>query len=1058
MEKRGGTPSPSPRSTEKSGKDLTRSGDANGGASTGGNATPKGDKEKGVNVQVILRCRPLSDDETKGNTPVVISCNERRREVAATQVIANKQIDRTFAFDKVFGPSSKQKDLFEQSISPIVHEVLEGYNCTIFAYGQTGTGKTYTMEGGGTRKAKSGELPTDAGVIPRSVRQIFDILEAQCAEYSMKVTFLELYNEEITDLLAPDEPRFPVLPVPEDKNKKPIALMEDGKGGVFVRGLEEEVVYSAGEIYKILDKGSAKRRTAETLLNKQSSRSHSIFSITIHIKELTHESEEMIKIGKLNLVDLAGSENISRSGARDGRAREAGEINKSLLTLGRVINALVEHSGHVPYRDSKLTRLLRDSLGGKTKTCIIATISPSVYCLEETLSTLDYAHRAKNIRNKPEVNQKMMKSAVIKDLYSEIDRLKQEVFAAREKNGIYIPRERYLQEEAEKKAMTEKIEKLGADLEARDKQLVELKELYDAQMLLSAELGGKLEKTQKDLEDTRNALHDLEEKYSEAKSTIKEKEFVIFNLQNSEKSLVDCAYNLRAELENAAADVSGLFSKIERKDKIEDGNRSLVQRFRSQLTQELDALHKTVSTSVMQQEDHLKEMEDDMQSFVSSKDEAAQGLKESIQNLKALHGSGITALDNLAGEIDLNSQTTFEKLNSQVQSHTSDLEKCFGVIALGADNLLNELQCSLSKQEERLAHFANKQREGHLRAVEASRSISNITVGFFHSLDVHASELTSILEETQGVQDQQLIDLEKKFEECAANEEKQLIEKVAEMLAISNARKKKLVQTAVGGLRESAVNRTGQLQKEISTAQDFTSSVREKWGFYMEETENNYIEDTTAVDSGRSCLAEVLVECKTKTGMGAQQWKSAEDSLFSLGKGNVESVDSIVRTGREANQLLRSKLSSAVSTTLEDIDVANKAILSSIDSSLKVDHEACANIVSVLTPCHGEMTELKGAHYHKVVEITGNAGKCLEEEYLVDEPSCSTPRRREIDLPSAESIEELRTPGYDELLRSFHELRAGRKQANGDTKHLPEAQEESPSSVRDGRVPLIARN
>uniref|UniRef100_A0ACD5ZH07 Uncharacterized protein n=1 Tax=Avena sativa TaxID=4498 RepID=A0ACD5ZH07_AVESA len=526
MEKRGGPPSPSPKSTEKSGKD-SRSGDANGAT------TPKGDKEKGVNVQVILRCRPLSDEETKSNTPVVISCNERRREVAATQVIANKQIDRTFAFDKVFGPSSKQKDLFEQSISPIVHEVLEGYNCTIFAYGQTGTGKTYTMEGGGTRKAKSGELPTDAGVIPRSVRQIFDILEAQCAEYSMKVTFLELYNEEITDLLAPEEPRFPVLPVSEDKSKKPIALMEDGKGGVFVRGLEEEVVYSAGEIYKILDKGSAKRRTAETLLNKQSSRSHSIFSITIHIKELTHESEEMIKIGKLNLVDLAGSENISRSGARDGRAREAGEINKSLLTLGRVINALVEHSGHVPYRDSKLTRLLRDSLGGKTKTCIIATISPSVYCLEETLSTLDYAHRAKNIRNKPEVNQKMMKSAVIKDLYSEIDRLKQEVFAAREKNGIYIPRERYLQEEAEKKAMTEKIEKLGADLEARDKQLVELKELYDAQKLLSAELGGKLEKTQKDLEGTRNALHDLEQKYNEAQSTIKEKEYVIYNLQSS---------------------------------------------------------------------------------------------------------------------------------------------------------------------------------------------------------------------------------------------------------------------------------------------------------------------------------------------------------------------------------------------------------------------------------------------------------------------------------------------------------------------------------------------
>ncbi|KAL1821959.1 hypothetical protein ACET3Z_016828 [Daucus carota] len=210
----------------------------------------------------------------------------------------------------------------------------------------------------------------------------------------------------------------------DEKQKKQLLLMEDGRGGVLVRGLEEEIVTSASENFTLLERGSAKRRTAETLLNKQSSRSHSLFSITIHIKEATPEGEELIKCGKLNLVDLAGSENISRSGAREGRTREAGEINKSLLTLGRVINALVEHLGHNPYRDSKLTRLLRDSLGGKTKTCIIATVSPAAHCLEETLSNLDYAHRAKNIRNKPEVNQKMMKSTLIKDLYGEIDRLK----------------------------------------------------------------------------------------------------------------------------------------------------------------------------------------------------------------------------------------------------------------------------------------------------------------------------------------------------------------------------------------------------------------------------------------------------------------------------------------------------------------------------------------------------------------------------------------------------------------------------------------------------------
>ncbi|KAK8961778.1 putative 125 kDa kinesin-related protein [Platanthera guangdongensis] len=202
------SPSHTPRSSEKFGRDL-RSGDGTGHSSS------KQEKDKGVNVQVILRCRPLSEEEMRLRTPEVISCNEHRREVVAMQNIANKQIDRTFVFDKVFGPASQQKDLFNQSISPIVNEVLEGYNCTIFAYGQTGTGKTYTMEGGG-RKAKNGEFPSDAGMIPRSVRQIFETLEAQCAEYTMKVTFLELYNEEITDLLALDESRFP-----DDKSRKP---------------------------------------------------------------------------------------------------------------------------------------------------------------------------------------------------------------------------------------------------------------------------------------------------------------------------------------------------------------------------------------------------------------------------------------------------------------------------------------------------------------------------------------------------------------------------------------------------------------------------------------------------------------------------------------------------------------------------------------------------------------------------------------------------------------------------------------------------------------------
>ncbi|KAL2239500.1 UNVERIFIED_CONTAM: Kinesin-like protein KIN-5D [Sesamum indicum] len=896
----GGTPkSPhTPRSTDKVVRDL-RSGE--------GSLSGKHDKDKGVNVQVIVRCRPLSVDETRLHTPVVISCHENRREVCAVQNIANKQIDRTFHFDKVFGPSSQQKDLYDQAVWPIVFEVLEGYNCTIFAYGQTGTGKTYTMEGGARKK--NGEIPSDAGVIPRAVKQIFDILEAQNAEYSLKVTFLELYNEEITDLLAPEEyPKFL-----EDKSKKPIALMEDGKGGVLVRGLEEEIVTTANEIYKILEKGSAKRRTAETLLNKQSSRSHSVFSITIHMKEGTPEGEEMIKCGKLNLVDLAGSENISRSGAREGRAREAGEINKSLLTLGRVINALVEHSGHVPYRDSKLTRLLRDSLGGKTKTCIIATISPSIHCLEETLNTLDYAHRAKNIKNKPEINQKMMKSALIKDLYFEIDRLKQEVYAAREKNGIYIPKDRYLQNEAEKKAMSEKIEQMEIDLESKDK---------------------------KKLQETEHSLIDLEERHRQANATIKEKEYLISNLLNSE-----------------------------RKDKIEDDNRVLIQKFQSQLTQQLEVLHKAVASSTTQQEQQLKEMEEDMHSFVSTKTQATEELRGHLEKLKTMYGSGIKALDNLAGELDGNTQSTFGHLNSEVSKHSSALQELFEGITSEANTLLHDLQDSLHSHENKLTAYAQQQRE---------------------------------------------------------------------------------VQFAVGELRDNAAGRTNKLQQEMSIMQDTTSSIKAEWTNYTKRAESHYLEDTSKVENGKEDMEDVLRKCLEYAKRGAQQWNNAQGSVLGLEKRNIASVDEIVRKGMGTVQVLRERVSSAVNSALENAEFGSKNMLSSIDRSLQLDHEACGNIDSLIGPCCGDLRELNSGHHHKMVEITEHAGKCLLQDYMVDQPSCTTPRKRPINLPSIGSIEELRTPSFEELLKSFWDAKSS-KQANGDTKHFSEA-------FRDPRLPLTAIN
>ncbi|KAG1657315.1 hypothetical protein FOA52_008043 [Chlamydomonas sp. UWO 241] len=532
--------------------------------------------QEGVNVQVLLRCRPLSDKEVVERTPSVVSVNEASKELTLFMNAGGKQLSKTYRFDRVFGPDSQQERLYKQAIVPIVNEVMDGFNCTIFAYGQTGTGKTFTMEGGPRESSDGRNLSAAAGVIPRSIKQIFDTIEASNADANVKVTFLELYNEELTDLLscatdaasAPDAVKLRLL---EDRagvvvnGLEELRLLED-RAGTVVNGLEEVIVRSAAEIYAVLDKGTAKRRTAATLLNQRSSRSHSIFTITIHLKETTPEGEDVIKIGKLNLVDLAGSENISRSGARDTRAREAGSINQSLLTLGRVISALVEHSGHIPYRDSKLTRLLRDSLGGRTKTCIIATIAPTVQCQEETVSTLDYAHRAKNIRNKPEVNAKVSKVSLIKDLAAEIERLQSphikslaaeierlrnqvDLMSSREKNGVFLSNERYQQSDVAKNGVLLSNERCQQGemerLQLRESLKGKLAELEAAELTHAAEV------------EASKLAHEAEA--------------------------------LGNELTTTAADLEQLFAKFGEVAELHKGDRAVLQGLRAYVAQRMDA-------------------------------------------------------------------------------------------------------------------------------------------------------------------------------------------------------------------------------------------------------------------------------------------------------------------------------------------------------------------------------------------------------------------------------------------------------------------------------------
>ncbi|XP_062195793.1 kinesin-like protein KIN-5C [Phragmites australis] len=978
------------------------------------------DKEKAVNVQVLLRCRPFSDDEHRSNAPQVVTCNDYQREVAVTQTIAGKQFDRVFTFDKVFGPTAKQRDLYDQAIIPIVNEVLEGFNCTIFAYGQTGTGKTYTMEGE-CRRAKSGpkgQLPADAGVIPRAVKQIFDTLERQNTEYSVKVTFLELYNEEITDLLGPEE--IPKVAL-EDRQKKTLPLMEDGKGGVLVRGLEEEIVMNADEIFSLLERGSAKRRTAETLLNKQSSRSHSLFSITIHIKEATPEGEELIKCGKLNLVDLAGSENISRSGAREGRAREAGEINKSLLTLGRVITALVEHLGHVPYRDSKLTRLLRDSLGGRTKTCIIATVSPSVHCLEETLSTLDYAHRAKSIKNRPEVNQKMMKTTLIKDLYGEIDRLKAEVYSAREKVGVYIPKERYQQEENERKAMADQIEQMTASLEANQKLISDLQQKYNSELQHSADMSKKLEVTEKCLDHTSNLLSMTKEDLKQAQYNMKEKDFIISEQKKAENALAHQACVLRSDLEKFSRDNASLYSKIAKGEKLSATNRSVVNSFQTDLASKLDILSNTLNASVDQQNKHLKSVEDLCQSCVDSHDKATSELKKKILASKSLYMSHMEAFQNVVLLHKANANATLEDISSLSAASCCSLDQLLSCVEGEAQNIFIDIQNLLTTHRSEMTHFTQELRESFRISLDRAREMSNFIIGLFDKYVEETSKLHSHSNNTHEAQMKSLEDFQKAYEEQSKLEEQKLLADISSLVSKHVTRQRELVGVKLNSLGDAARGNKAFLDEHTSTMEFVTKDAKRKWEIFAEQAEND-CKVGSSFSAAKHCRMETMLqECTCTVDSAVQQWKKSHAAVNDLSRQQVAEVEALVRTGIENNEQHEAEIASSLAVAEEHASISSKDITQDIDNLLDEARNSSSMVVSTVEAHFAELQQLQENHSGQAAGINTHADKAFQSSYKDYEPTGETPARSEPEVPSKGAIESLRAMPMESLMNEFRE-------------------------------------
>ena len=474
-------------------------------------------KERNKNIRVYIRFRPFNIIENELlSTGVGWETPEYNdNEVVTIKTKNDNNNGPSFKFDKVFKSDTPQIEIYNNVGKEIIKDIIDGYNGTIFAYGQSGSGKTFTMYGNDI------EDEDNKGLIPRIVNDIFEYVET-CDEnvhFKFKLSVLQIYKEIIYDLLT---------------GEKNLQIKENTIRGIYVDGLSEVYLSSVDDFLNYAELAEKNRKVGETRLNQQSSRSHSIMILEVTQKL---KKENLVKKGILNLVDLAGSEKVSKTGAVGETLEEAKKINLSLSALGNVIHALTSNNEYIPYRDSKLTRILQESLGGNYKTSLIVACSPHSYNLEETITSLQFAQRAKTIKNKAKINIKYS----YQELQQMVDKLKKKLEIAnlkisQLKNGEKIELEgnydncpNCLNWKEEKKNLEEKIEDLMNEIKEKNDKIIELEEKDD-----SEDDNGIKDKIYKLYKQIKKQLDDIKENNSNLEND-KIKDNIIIQNENFDK-------------------------------------------------------------------------------------------------------------------------------------------------------------------------------------------------------------------------------------------------------------------------------------------------------------------------------------------------------------------------------------------------------------------------------------------------------------------------------------------------------------------------------------------
>ncbi|XP_043352579.1 kinesin-like protein KIF21A isoform X12 [Dermochelys coriacea] len=689
-------------------------------------------------VRVAVRIRPQLAKEKIEGCHICTSVTP-----GEPQVFLGK--DKAFTFDYVFNIDSQQEEIYDQCVEKLIEGCFEGYNATVFAYGQTGAGKTYTMGTGFDVNITEEEQ----GIISRAVKHLFKCIEEKkqaaikqelpAPEFKVNAEFLELYNEEVLDL-------FDTTRDIDAKNKKSnIKIHEDSTGGIYTVGVTTRTVNGEAEMIQCLKLGALSRTTASTQMNVQSSRSHAIFTIHLCqtrvcsaidtdnvtdnkiISESSQTNEFETLTAKFHFVDLAGSERLKRTGATGERAKEGISINCGLLALGNVISALGDKSKkatHVPYRDSKLTRLLQDSLGGNSQTVMIACVSPSDRDFMETLNTLKYANRARNIKNKVMVNQDRA-SQQINGLRSEIARLQMELMEY--KTGKRIIDEEGMESINDMFHENAMLQTENNNLRVRIKAMQETVDALRARItqLMSDQANQVLARAGDGNEEISNMIHNYIKEIEDLRAKLLESEAVNENLRRSlsrastrpsyfggpsafSASVLSSEKETLEILDIAKKDLEKLKKKEKKKKKsnVKEENPDNEQEKRDEKRTSERENHELEVEEIQEVSDHEDEEEDededDDMEVVESSDESDSDLdeKENYQADLANITCEIAIKQKLIDELE-NSQRRLQTLKKQYEEKLMMLQHKIRDTQLERDQVLQNLGSVESCSEEK---------------------------------------------------------------------------------------------------------------------------------------------------------------------------------------------------------------------------------------------------------------------------------------------------------------------------------------------------------------------